>query len=193
MTDTVTPFSKTKTSRQPIRFLLVLAVLMTAAFTGCQYTQVKPQITSPGPVELAQQAFLNGDYVLARELFNALVSDNDHPEYAGARVYGLACIDMATAKSKEAFLKAFETVSLGDGVGFKDENPRLLIKALTHGMALVKAHNMQARHKIKTMKKKEKTLNKTITTLQGQVETLKDQISALESIDKDFQKKRKKQ
>ncbi len=180
--------------KQRVCLYLVLVIFIGILSQGCQHSRVNIQsATKPNPVELANQAFLNGDYALARDIFNALAQDNHHPEYAGSRIYGLTCVDMATAKNKETFLNALKTLSSGTGTEFANENPELLIKALTRGMNLMLVSEQKLADSIQTLKAKEKKREKTIRILRDQVKLLKGQISTLESIDQDFQEKRKKQ
>ncbi len=155
-------------------------------------------------VKQSRQAFLSGDYLLAREKFEALSERTEDPEDQNYGRFGLACVALATAGDASAFHRVLvsflqhynrnSTRADRAGVGVAPpEDSELLIRVLEHGSRLMTAEQAAALNLIAGLKAQTAKQNREIHKLQTLVKTLQHQISTLESIDQDLQEKRKNQ
>ncbi len=172
-----------------------LALLAGLGLTGCQHKVIHPAEKSISPVDQARQAFLRGDYPLARKKFNILVKQAVDPKTINSSFYGLTCVDMIMADDTDTFFKALESLlqyHIPTG-GSLSENYELLIRALGHSSRLIVNERKQTQDRIDRLKTKNIKQNTEILKLQKQIKTLQHQISSLESIDQELQEKRKNQ
>ncbi len=161
-------------------------------------------VTENMMVKQSRQAFLSGDYLLAREKFQALSELAEGSEDQSYGRFGLVCVTLATAGDASAFHRVLvsflqhynrnSTQADSAGVGVAPpKDSELLIRALEHGSRLMMAEQQANLNLIDGLKAKTAKQNREIHKLQTLVKTLQHQISTLESIDQDLQEKRKTQ
>lgn len=147
---------------------------------------------SPHRLATATQAFYDQDWTRARNEFTALAAQPPASDAAVAGIYGLACVNMATAADVPSFLEALDSFS-GNGtepyrVG--PQNPELFIRAATRGIRLLEAAHTHQASRIKELSREKQRLVQKIRTLENKITTLNHQISVLERIDRELQEKR---
>lgn len=181
-----------------IRLLFVLALVL--ILSGCRFQGFGPFGRTASLTHQAEQAFLQGDFPAARESYALLAARTDNPGSVRAGQYGMACTDMATAKDAAAFRKAMESFLhiFPDPVqqpsaGLDSQNPTILVRAVSHGMALMATEHRDMSARIDRLSAKEAIYKKDRLRMQHLVKTLQHQISVLESIDQERQEKRKDQ
>lgn len=162
---------------------------MSILLGSCLHLELQPRSHRAEELEAARQAFFKEDYSLARKKFNELKS---HPESSGAGEYGLACIQMITAKDTGSFLAAFELLNRQPG-SFPGQNPDLLIKSMGHGLDLLERAGRKKSAQMAGLKADKTQQTKKIQTLVLKIKKLEHQILALENIDQELQEKRKNQ
>ncbi len=181
-----------------MRYLLICLIILGLTLTGCKFA-VSPFSPGMARLEKAEQAFFKGDYPGAREEFTLMLEMATHPDTRTTAQYGIACVDMMTVKTSDEFLTAMDSflqTSTGDN-RCRDMNPQLLIMAVSHGTALMKAEQdkeqKQLLSRVAALSATEKKYKKERLKMQHLIKTLQHQISALESIDQERQEKRKTQ
>jgi hypothetical protein len=143
---------------------------------------------------MVTQAFLTQDWPRARKEFNAMAAQTKTPSAMTAGLYGLTCVDMATAADIPSFLKALETIShTPDPAGinrFRNQNPELFILATDHGIRLMEKKLKEQTDQLLRFRMEEKRFAKKTRIHRQTIKHLKHQIQVLERIDRELQEKR---
>lgn len=202
---------------------------------GCSIIPTCTVICRDATVKQGQDAYLNGDYTLARQIFSQLALREHHVQLQAAGLYGNVCLDMILAENAPAFRVAVEQFLLlpsqlpcGTSTRGNLKNsgqkivcnpwtrihPRMLEKALAHGMVLLESERSGILEKLNTLyagdesyKKERLNMQKQIDSLGGKTTALEKQnmeqeariadllhqISVLEKIDKERQEQRENQ
>lgn len=172
------------------RCLFCLIVLLGGILTGCRTTGLYEQ--SCPHLDMATQAFLTQDWPRARKGFNAMAAQTKKFTTMTAGLYGLSCVEMATATNIPSFLKALETVSSAPaGVGrFKNQNPELFILAADHGIRIMEEKLKEQADQLRQFSLEEKRSAQKIRSQEQTIKHLRHQIQVLERIDRELQEKR---
>ena len=175
---------------QGICFRITVLVFLGLTLAGCRFA-ISPFGTDAARLDQGEQAFIRGDYPAAREAFTVMLETATRPDTRAAALYGIACTDMITAEDSQAFLTAMDSflqASTGEN-RCRNMNPRLLIRAVGHGTALMAEEKKEAMGSIAALSEREKKYKKERRKMQHLIKTLQDQISALENIDQERQEK----
>ena len=175
----------------------LLMALSGGIMTGCTTTGLYGK--SSRHLNDATQAFLSRDWVRARQGFTTLAVQTPNPKAVTAGVYGLACVDMATAADIPSFVKGLSTLSQGpEGMGrFRNQNPELFFLGADHGIRLMEKKQRelsdqlhQQSDRLLRLDQGEKRSARKIRALEQTIKRLKHQIQVLERIDRELQEKR---
>ncbi len=170
----------------------LFTALLGGILTGCRTIGLYGQ--SSRHLNMATQTFFTQDWSRARKGFNTLAAQTKNPTAMTSGLYGLACVDMATAADIPSFLKAFETLSHdpdpAGGARFRNQNPELLIIATDRGIRLVEKKLKDQADQLLRLSQEGKRSAKKIKTQEQTIKHLKHQIQVLERIDRELQEKR---
>lgn len=159
-------------------------------------------------IKQAQQAYLNEDYILSRQIFSQLVSREDSVQCRTAGLYGNVCLDMILAENAPAFRAAVENylllpsripcrvstlevgeTSRGETVcnPWSRMHPGMLEKAMAHGMVLLESERSDSLNKLNALyakeeiyKKERMNMQKEHVNMQKEIDSLGGKIKALE-------------
>ena len=176
------------------QFLIWAAALAVSCLlqAGCQHLD-GPSSTAPrrpSDLDAARTAFLNREYGAARQAFQRTMARTDIPGDLISAEYGLACVDMVTAGDEASFLAGLDRLLRHPGHDYRKENPELLVRALGHGIVLIRAAELRAGAEAEQYRARTDRQRKEIKKLENRVRTLEHQISVLENIDQELQEKR---
>jgi hypothetical protein len=185
---------------------IVIFIVFVAAFSGCEALRTMdsfdgilntklPPDREVATLDRAESAFFQGNYMLAKNLFNEVKRQSDKTHYINQAHYGLVCISIATAEGLDDIKKALAMMNKwqkpgGDIQGYL-ENPKMMSVALNKKTELLNCENEV---KVITAKKKtviSKEQQDEIEQLKNTIKKLEHQISVLEAIDLEIQEKRK--
>ncbi len=172
--------------------LFLLVLFSGLGMFGCKSFGVFSMGGETKNLQGANQAFLQGNYPLAREKYTLLSQQADTPEAVVSGLYGIACVEMITASDRAEFLKAFGVLIKAPNE-FQGQTPELLIQAFSHGIGLMEAADKEKSAAISSFSMREEKQKIEHRKMQLLIKTLQHQISALESIDQELQDKRKNQ
>jgi tetratricopeptide (TPR) repeat protein len=180
---------------------------------GCSQVQKFPGFLSDesrydsdkAALQKGNEAFQNGDYHNALEIYRTLSQMNENPETRRKALYGLACTMLILSKKPNDLDKAiilWDEWSKLAPPEIMDEDPRMLRQLL-----LDKAFQEKMKKKLNAGKEMDQNINNSelvktrdnkILQLQNQlkimeskIEALKHQISSLEEIDQNIFEKKK--
>jgi hypothetical protein len=160
--------------------------------SGCSLPDYSAAIREDTLLDRAEQAFLDRDYQLSRQIFSQIAETGKSPVKTDTARYGLACIDMAVAKEPDAFDSAMtsflQTIELN---GHANINPELVLRAVSHGFALIQAQQKAAAANTARLIENGKTDKEKIQQMEQVIHMLQHQISVLENIEQERQEKRK--
>ncbi|MCG8553230.1 MAG: hypothetical protein MI799_22725 [Desulfobacterales bacterium] len=152
-------------------------------------------------VKQGQDAYLNGDYTLARQIFSQLALKEQHVRQQAAGRYGNACLDMILAENAPAFRFAVEKFLLLPSLlpcrtsthrTLKNSGqksvcnpwtrmpPGMLEKALAHGMVLLESERSGILEKLNTMYAGDQVYKKERLKMQKQIDSLGGKTATLE-------------
>lgn len=152
-------------------------------------------------VKQGQEAYLNEDYTLSRQIFSQLALRKNDAQLQAAGLYGNFCLDMILAEHAPAFRTAVEKLLRlpsqlpcrisTDGrqcpAGRKIRHnawsvihPGMLEKALAHGMVLLESERSGILKEIDTLYAREEIYKKERVDMQNTINSLGLKIAALE-------------
>ncbi len=179
---------------RPLKTALFFLVLFSGlGMFGCKSFGIFSMGSETKNIQEANQAFLQGNYPLAREKYTRLSQQADNPDTMTSGRYGIACVEMITASNRAGFLKAFGVLIKAPANEFHGQPPELLIQAFSHGIGLMEAAEREKSAMIASLGVREEKQKIERRKMQHLIKTLQHQISALESIDQELQEKRKNQ
>ncbi len=184
---------------------IVIFIILVVALSGCEALRsmdsfdgilnTKLQDPEVATLARAESAFFEGNYVLAKKLFNDVKGKSNKSQYRNQAYYGLVCISIVNAEGLDDIKKAFAMMTKWqepeDEIQGYLENPRMMFVALNKKTALLNSENEV---KVITAKKKtvvSKEQQDEIEQLKNKIKKLEHQISVLEAIDLEIQEKRK--
>lgn len=195
-----------------IRFFLCFRVLVFIGctgvfFNGCSIISTcSTMVCRDGMVKQGQEAYLNEDYTLSRQIFSQLASREGDAQLQAAGLYGNACIDMIRAENAQAFRTAVKQLLLlpsqlpcristcGDQDNAGREalcnpwsriHPGMLEKALAHGMTLFESERSDITKQFNALYAKQEVYKKERLNMQKKIDSLKLKITALEKLNID--------
>ena len=169
-------------------WVLFLTVLLGINFAGCCTTGFYGQ--NKQHRDMAIQAFWDRDWFQARKAFRVMAAQTEKKSAMTAGLYGLACVDMATAADIPSFLKALDTVSPEERDRFRGENPELFIFGADHGIRLMEKKIKDQSDQLLRIRLERRRFVKKIKAQERAIKHLKHQIQVLEHIDRELQEKR---
>ena len=185
---------------------IVICIVLMTALSGCEALRTMDSFDGilntklpPDPeiatLAQAESAFFQGNYMLAKNLFNEVKRQTDKPLYRNQASYGLVCVSIITAEGLADLKKSFAMLAqwqkpAADVQGYL-ENPKMMSVALNKKSGLLNCEN-----EIKVITAKKKTVvsreqQEEIEQLKNTIKKLEHQISVLEAIDLEIQEKRK--
>lgn len=192
------------------RFLLFLRVLVFTGCTGmlCNGCSIVPTCTvmcRDAMVKQGQEAYLNEDYTLSRQIFSQLALKEGNAQLQAAGIYGNACLDMILAENAPAFRTAVEQFlrlpsqlpcqpSTRGGRNAADRkiehniehniwsrvHPGMLEKALAHGMVLLESERSGILKKFNSLYARQEVYKKERLNMQKTLDSLGLKTTALE-------------
>ncbi|WP_020585550.1 hypothetical protein [Desulfobacter curvatus] len=188
------------------RFFLCFRILVFIGcvgvfLNGCSILPTCTFVCRDAMVKQGQEAYLNGDYTLSRQIFSKLVLRENSAHYQAAGLYGNVCLDMILAENAPAFRAAVERLMLLPSQlpcristpGGRDTArrrtscnlwsrmyPGMLEKALGHGMVLLESERSGILKKLNTLYAREEIYKKERLNMQKEIDTLGCKITALE-------------
>ncbi len=188
------------------RFLLFFRVLVFIGcigvfFNGCSIIPVCTVVCRNTMVKQGQEAYLNEDYTLSRQIFSQLTLREDNAQLQAAGLYGNICLDMVLADNAPDFRTAVEQLLLlpsqlpcrisnrgdQDTAGretlcnpWSRMHPGMLEKALAHGMVLLESERSGILKKFNALYAKEEVYKKERLDMQKNIDSLGLKITALE-------------
>ncbi|MBI9088368.1 MAG: hypothetical protein JEZ12_04070 [Desulfobacterium sp.] len=175
-------------------------------FLGCHFPAI------PGSAGMAKEslgeaetAFFQKQYTRAGRQFQGIYDRSRDPRLKNAAFLGLICTDLMTAENQTAFQGALASLKRWDALdreGAHGGNPALMVGVLEKlirqnraeaGLTSQEMKKMTRTHQeeMEQMRSVQKELEGKILWLKSTMETLRHQISELETIDQEFQEKRK--
>ncbi len=184
--------------------LWIFTCLLSASIGGCGWLSTCSVICRDELVKQGQDAYLNEDYTLARQVFHDLALREDDIDLQAAGCYGMLCLDMTLAENAPAFRKAAEQFFLlpsrqnyappvdGIQVPGAQENwpgpefpflhPAMLVRAMAHGTVLLESERDGILEKLNALFAKEKVYIKERSNMQSAIENLKQEIADLKAM-----------
>ena len=187
------------------RFLLFFRALVFIGcigvlFNGCSMIPVCTVVCRNTMVIQGQQAYLNEDYTLSRQIFSQLVLTERDAQCQAAGRYGNICLDMVLAENAPGFRIAVEKllllpsqwpcrISTHRGQDTSEQktvcnpwsrmHPGMLEKALAHGMALLESERSGILKKLNALYAREKIYKKERLNMQKKIDSLGRKITVL--------------
>jgi len=148
-----------------------------------------------------QEAYLNEDYTLSRQIFSQLALKKRDIQCQAAGLYGNVCLDMVLAENAPAFRVAVEQllllpsqlpcrISTPRGRDTSDRetvcnpwsrmHPGMLEKALAHGMVLLEFERSGILKKLNALYAREEIYKKECLNMQKEIDSLGRKITVLE-------------
>lgn len=172
---------------------------------GCSIIPICTVVCQNAMVKQGQDAYLNEDYALARQIFSQLALREGETQLQAAGLYGNFCLDMILAEDAPAFRTAVEQLLLlpsqlpcrtlteeGQGPAGREirrntwcgmypgMHPGMLEKALAHGMALLESERSGILEKLKTLYAREEIYKKESLSMHQEIDSLGLKITTLE-------------
>lgn len=170
-------------------------------FNGCSMIPVCTVVCRNTMVIQGQEAYLNEDYTLSRQIFLQLTLKERDAQCQAAGLYGNVCLDMVLAENAPAFRVAVEQLLLlpsqlpcpistrggqdtsGRGTVWNPwsrMHPGLLEKALAHGMVLLESERSGILKKLNALYAREEIYKKERLNMQKEIDSLGRKTTALE-------------
>jgi len=181
--------------------VLVFIGFIGVFFNGCSIIPVCTVVCLDAMVKQGQEAYLNEDYTLSRQIFSQLTLREGHAQLQAAGLYGNVCLDMVLAENAPEFRTAVEQLLLlpsqlpcrisnpGDQDTadretlcnpFSRMHPGMLEKALAHGMILLESERSDILKKFNALSAKQEVYKKERLNMQKKINSLGLKITALE-------------
>lgn len=170
-------------------------------FNGCSTISSRPVVFRDAMVKQGQEAYLNEDYTLSRQIFSQLALRESDAQLQAAGFYGNACLDMILAENAPAFRTTVEQllrllsqlscrISTDGGQCLDDRetrhntwsgmHPGMLEKALAHGMILLESERSGILEKLNDLYARQEVYKKERLNMQKKMDSLGLKITALE-------------
>jgi len=188
------------------RFLLFFRALVFIGcigvfFNGCSIIPVCTVVCRNTMVIQGQEAYLNENYTLSRQIFSQLALAERDAQCQAAGLYGNVCLDMVLAENAPAFRVAVEKLLLlpsllprrtstprGQDTSGRETvcspwsrmHPGMLEKALAHGMALLESERSGILKKLNALYAREEIYKKERLNMQKEIDSLGRNITVLE-------------
>ncbi|WP_035242521.1 hypothetical protein [Desulfobacter vibrioformis] len=186
------------------RFFLFSGVLVFIGCTGVFFSGcsiISPPVCRDALVKQGQEAYLNEDYTLSRQIFSQLALRESDVRLQAAGFYGNACLDMILAENAPDFRTAVDQlrrllsqlsfrISTDVGQGTDDRktrhntwsgmHPGMLEKALAHGMILLELERSGLLEKLNDLYARQEVYKQERLSMQKRIDSLGPKITALE-------------
>lgn len=171
-------------------------------FNGCSIIPTSTIICRDAMVKQGQEAYLNEDYTLSRQIFSQLSLKEGNAQLRAAGLYGNVCLDMILADDAPAFRTAVEQLLLLpsqlpsrisnhgdlDTAGretlcnpWSRMHPGMLEKALAHGMVLLESERSGILKKFNALSAEKEAYKKERFNMQKKIDSLGLKITTLEN------------
>ncbi|PIE63359.1 MAG: hypothetical protein CSA25_00780 [Desulfobacter postgatei] len=177
-------------------------------FNGCSIIPTCTVVCLDAKIKQGQEAYLNEDYALSRQIFSQLTLREGHVQLQAAGLYGNACLDMILADNAPDFWMAVEQLLLLQSqrpcrisnCGNQDTtgreticnpwsrlHPGMLEKALAHGKTLLESERSDMLKTFNALSAKQEVLIKERLNMQKKVDSLGLKITALKKQNREQQ------